>query len=42
MFIVLVLIIFIAKYLKKRKIKLPVLTGDMMNEFFADYQNGEN
>ena len=30
---------FIAKYLKKRKIKLPVLTGDMMNEFFADYQN---
>ena len=30
---------FIAKYLNKKNIKIPILTGDMMNEYFADYQN---
>ena len=28
----------VAKYLKKNKLKYPVLTGDIMNEYFADYQ----
>jgi len=29
----------IAKYIDKKLKKLPVLTGDMMNEFFADYDS---
>ena len=28
----------IAKYLDNKKIKYPVITGDLMNEYFADYQ----
>ncbi len=30
---------FIAKFLKKNKYNVPILTGDFMNEYFADYQN---
>ena len=29
----------IAKHINKNLKKLPVLTGDMMNEFFADYDS---